>query len=59
MNAVALDDACAYLGIVNKSDLTVDQERHLRAKKSKIVTASKKMERRVSRVLTRRANQVD
>ena len=59
MNAVALDDACAYMGIPDRSDLTVDQERHLRAKKSKIITASKKMERRVSKLLTRHADRLD
>jgi hypothetical protein len=56
MNAVALDDACAYLGINDRDNLTVEQARQMRAKKHKIVTSTKKMERRVSRQLTRQQN---
>lgn len=59
MNAVALDDARAYLGLAGKTHLTVEEERLLRAKKRKIVTSSKKLERRVSREVTRRANRLE
>lgn len=59
MNAVAMDDARAYLGFQNRTYLTPDEERTLRAKKKKIVTSSKKMERRISRLLTRRADRID
>jgi hypothetical protein len=59
MNAVAKDDAMYYLGLETKEELTVDEGRALRAKKNKIVTASKKMERKVSREVTRRANRLE
>lgn len=59
MNAVALDDARAYLGFQNRTQLTIDEERQLRAKKQKIVTSSKKMERRVSREVMRRLDRLD
>jgi len=59
MNAVAIDDARYYLGLQNQIELTAIQERQLRAKKRKIVTSTKKMERRVSREVTRRANRLD
>jgi hypothetical protein len=59
MNSVAKDDALYYLGLENKEELTVDEGRALRAKKNKIVTASKKMERKVSREVTRRANRLE
>jgi hypothetical protein len=59
MNAVALDDAAAYLGFSDLTELTIEQARQLRAKKRKIVTASKKMERKVSKLLTRHADRLD
>jgi hypothetical protein len=59
MNAVALDDAMSYLGIVSTEDLTVIEQRKLRAKKQKIVNSSKKMERRVSHEITRKVNRLD
>jgi hypothetical protein len=59
MNSVALDDAAAYLGIDDQDELTIDQARQLRAKKRKIVTSSKKMERRVSREVTRQVNRLE
>jgi len=59
MNAVALDDAMVYLGIVSTEDLTVIEQRKLRAKKQKIVNSSKKMERRVSHEITRKVNRLD
>lgn len=59
MNAVAIDDARAYLGFQNRTHLTPDEERTLRAKKKKIVTATKKMDRRVSRLLTRHADRLE
>lgn len=59
MNAVARDDAAAYLGLENRDILTQEEHRQLRAKKKKIVTSSKKLERRVDRELTRRANRLE
>jgi|TARA_R110000850_G_C9882076_1_gene458059 hypothetical protein len=59
MNSVALDDAAAYLGINDQDELTIDQARQLRAKKRKIVTSSKKMERRVSREVTRQVDRLE
>jgi len=59
MNAVAQDDAMVYLGLDNRTYLTPVEEKALRAKKKKIVTASKKMDRRVDRELTRRADRLD
>jgi len=59
MNAVAMDDARAYLGLENRTHLTPVEEKQLRAKKKKIVTASKKMDRRVNRELTRRADRLE
>lgn len=59
MNAVAMDDAKAYLGLENRTNLTPVEEKHLRAKKKKIVTSSKKMERRFDRELTKRADRLD
>jgi len=59
MNAVAIDDARVYLGLVDRTNLTPVEERHLRAKKRKIVTSTKKMDRRVSRVLTRHADRLE
>jgi hypothetical protein len=59
MNAVAKDDAMYYLGYGAKEELTVDEGRALRAKKNKIVTSSKKMERKVSREATRLANRLE
>ena len=59
MNAVAMDDAKAYLGLENRTNLTPVEEKQLRAKKKKIVTSSKKMERRFDRELTRRADRLD
>lgn len=59
MNAVALDDARHYLGFEGKTELTPVEEKLLRAKKHKIVTSSKKMERRISREVTRRADRLD
>jgi hypothetical protein len=59
MNSVALDDAAAYLGIDDQDELTIDQARQLRAKKRKIVTSSKKMERRVSREVTRQVDRLE
>lgn len=58
MNAVALDDARYYLGLEGKAELTPVEERQLRAKKKKIVTASKKRDRRISHELTRAANRL-
>ncbi len=59
MNAVAIDDARAYLGLEDQARLTPIEERQLRAKKKKIVTSSKKMERRIDRELTRHADRLD
>jgi hypothetical protein len=56
MNAVAMDDALAYLGMEDRELLTPIEERQARAKKRKIVTSSKKMERRMSRTLMRRVD---
>lgn len=58
MNAVALDDAMVYLGLDNTEGLTEVQEKTLRAKKKKIVKSSKKQDRRVSRELQRRSEQL-
>lgn len=58
MNAVAQDDAKAYLGLEDRAHLTPIEERQLRAKKRKIVTSSKKLERRIDRELTRRADRL-
>jgi len=59
MNQVATDDAKAYLGLEGRRSLTPIEEKHLRAKKKKIVTSTKKLERRVSREVTRRADRLD
>jgi predicted lipase len=59
MNAVAQDDARAYLGLDNRSELTPVEQRMLRAKKKKIVTSSKKLDRQIDRELTRRANRLE
>jgi ribosomal protein L17 len=59
MNAVAMDDAMVYLGLVDLDDLTHVQAKALRAKKKKIVTATKKQDRRADRELTRRADRLD
>lgn len=58
MNAVALDDALVYLDLHDKTHLDPLEEKAVRAKKKKIVTSSKKMDRRVSREITRRADQL-
>jgi len=58
MNSVALDDALHYLGLENKTVLTPHEEHALRAKKKKIVTSSKKLDRRVSRELVKRADRI-
>lgn len=58
MNAVAMDDAKCYLGLENRTELTPVEEKVLRAKKKKIVTSTKKMERRFSREVTRRADRL-
>jgi hypothetical protein len=58
MNAVAQDDAKVYLGLEDRAYLTPIEERQLRAKKRKIVTSSKKLERRIDRELTRRADRL-
>jgi hypothetical protein len=57
MNSVALDDARNYLGFVNQ-ELTPIEEEVLRAKKRKIVTSSKKLDRKYNRELTRQASQI-
>lgn len=54
MNAVALETARAYLGLQHKEYLTPEEERSVRAKKKKIVVATKKMDRRVDREISRR-----
>lgn len=59
MNSVALDDARTYLGLDGKEELTVDEFRALRAKKKKIITSSKKLDRRVSHEVTRQAKRED
>lgn len=59
MNAVALEDARVYLGLENRTYLTPEEEQALRAKKKKIVTASKKMDRRIDRELTRCADRLE
>ena len=59
MNSVALEDAAAYLGINSQEEITIEQARQLRAKKRKIITASKKMGRRVSREVTRQSNRLE
>lgn len=59
MNAVARDDAAAYLGLADREILTPLQYRQLKAKKKKIITSSKKTDRRVDRELTRRADRLD
>jgi hypothetical protein len=59
MNAVALEEARAFLGLTGTGPLTPDQERQLRAKKKKIITSSKKRERRIDRELTRRADRLN
>lgn len=59
MNPVAMDDALVYLGLDDRAYLTPIEEKALRAKKKKIVTSSKKMDRRVDRELTRRADRLD
>ena len=59
MNAVALDDAMVYLGLENRAYLTPTEDKALRAKKKKIVTATKKQDRRVSREVTRKADRLD
>lgn len=59
MNAVALDDARAYLGLTGQEILTQEQQRQLRAKKKKIITASKKLERRIDRVITRHSDRLE
>jgi len=59
MNAVALDDARAYLGLEDRTHLTPVEEKQIRAKKKKIVTSTKKMDRRVNRELTRHANRLE
>lgn len=56
MNPVAENDARAYLGLSGQQELTILDEKRLRSKKKKIVKSSKKMDRRVDRELTRRAN---
>jgi hypothetical protein len=59
MNAVALEDARVYLGLENRRYLTVEEEQALRAKKRKIVTSTKKLERRIDRELTRLADRLE
>jgi hypothetical protein len=59
MNSVALSDAKVWLGLDGRTQLTPEEERLLRAKKKKIVTSSKKLDRRVDRELTRRADRLD
>jgi hypothetical protein len=59
MNAVALEDARVYLGLENRQTLTVEEAQALRAKKRKIVTSSKKLERRIDRELTRSADRLE
>lgn len=59
MNAVALDDALTYLGLDYCTTLTPVEERALRAKKKKIVTSTKKQDRRAARELTKRANRFE
>jgi hypothetical protein len=59
MNAVALDDAKCYLGFGEETPLTPIEEKQVRNKKHKIVTATKKMGRRVSKEVTRRAKRLD
>jgi hypothetical protein len=57
MNSVALEDARNYLHLDN-AELTILEEKALRARKRKIVTSSKKQDRKYSRELTRRAEQL-
>jgi len=59
MNAIAQADARTYLGLDGHDQLTAIEERQLRAKKRKIVTSTKKMERRMDRELTRQANRLE
>ena len=59
MNQVAFDDALTYLGLDDCETLSPVEEKIARAKKRKIVTASKKMDRRISREVTRKANGID
>lgn len=59
MNAVALDDARTYLGLDGKEELTVDEFRALRAKKRKIITSTKKMDRKISREAIRTTKRND
>jgi hypothetical protein len=54
MNAVALADAMVYLNLNPYAELTPEQEIALRAKKKKIVTSTKKMDRRIDREIRRR-----
>lgn len=58
MNAVAKDDAMAYLGLTNETHLTPIEEKQLRAKKKKIVRSSKKMDRRVSKEISRHVDRL-
>ena len=59
MNAVALEDARTYLGLDGKEELTIDEFRALRAKKKKIITSTKKMDRKISREAIRTSKRKD
>jgi hypothetical protein len=59
MNPVAKEDAMCYLKLADQDHLTSLQERQLRAKKQKIITSTKKMDRRISREVTRQADRLE
>jgi len=60
MNSVAKEDAYSYLGLdETDEEISISDHKALRAKKKKIVTSSKKLDRKISRETLRKVNRID